>query len=619
MLATVQGMVDVGDFVLAVFPADRHAQMAQRMAALRLPSQEGPPEVHALGKTALAATWGGATVQEQNGIAIVGLLQAASKSEYSALLAQLRQLGRSSAGVVTDRVSALAANFAAGIVELNTQRVAGITDPFRRVPLYHLHESDLAALASDARLLAALQNPDQRPEADLRSLYHYLNFSYIPAPFSIFPGIGKLRAGTVARRYGRHWREDVYWRPRFAEDYIRPGAVLETEFRETLFDTVRRYRPRDGMPWGAFLSGGTDSSSITGILATEPGQSAVQTFSIGFTEPGYDELEYAEIAARHYGAESHTRRVSEADAVALSPRLAKIFDEPYGNASAIPTFFCASAAAAEGIGLMLAGDGGDESFGGNERYAKDAVYRRYASLPQWVRRALAGPKPLGEQGGRFGARVRNFLRRGAMPNPDRFYSDDSFASDYFDALLPAGVQAALQRDASLNFIRDVYDDADAVSDLHRLMYIDLMMTIADNDLTKVYRATRAAGVAVLYPYLDSHLVRFAGRLPAKWKVNGTRKRYLFKRALRDVLPDAILRKPKQGFALPIADWARRDGVFQHMLFDTLLSNRFRQRGLVEPGFVERLIEAHRGGSWDYSPELWRLFMLESWYRENMDA
>lgn len=619
MLATVQGMVDVGDFVLAVFPADRRAEYEQRMAELRLPSQAGPPELHALGQTALAATWGTVTVTVSNGIATVGLIQAASRDEHAALLAQLRQLGRSSADVITDRISALAANFAAGIVELNTQRVVGITDPFRRIPLYHLRDGDASGFASDARLLAALQTGSTRPEPDLRSLYHYLNFSYIPAPFSIFAGIGKLRAGTVARRYGQHWHEDVYWRPRFAEDYARPGAVLEAEFRDALFDTVRRYRPRDGMPWGAFLSGGTDSSSITGILATEPGHPAVRTFSIGFAEAGYDELQFAEIAARHYGAESHIRRVSEADAVALSPRLARIFDEPYGNASAIPTFFCAATAAAEGVGLMLAGDGGDESFGGNERYAKDAIYRRYAYLPAWVRRALAGPKPLGGEGGRFGARVRNFLRRGAMPNPDRFYSDDSFASDYFDTLLPEGVRRELNRDASLNFIRDVYDDADATSDLHRLMYIDLMMTIADNDLTKVYRATREAGVAALYPYLDANLVRFAGRLPAKWKVNGTRKRYLFKRALRDVLPEPILRKPKQGFALPIADWARRDGLFQSLLFDTLLSQRFRQRGLVEPGFVERLTEAHRAGNWDYSPELWRLFMLESWYRENIDA
>jgi asparagine synthase (glutamine-hydrolysing) len=516
------------------------------------------------------------------------------------------------------RPDALRGGFCAVAWDARQGRVSAWVDPFRSRSLCHAAPADALALATDLRLLrlAGLVSAEVSPTA----LYHYLNFSYVPAPACAFQAARKLSAGHRLDGRPGEARAARWWTLRYSEDLHDAPQALARSLRERIVATVHDHRPDTGSGWGTFLSGGTDSSSISGILAGQDSGQRVDAFSIGFAEEGYDELEYSRIARAHYGLGGAERRVSETDAVSAVPRLVEAFDEPFGNSSAIPTHACAVMARDAGVSLLLAGDGGDEIFGGNERYLKDRIFEAYFRAPAPVR-ALGGlaAATLGRLDLRLTNRIRNFHTRGSLPNPDRFYADDSFASECFEALLDPAFAAHVQRDGSLALQRGVYDAACADSELNRLMWIDLMMTIADNDLVKVARATRAAGVEVDYPFLDRELVEYTARIPVHLKVRGVHKRWLFKRAMDDVLPEAIRNKRKQGFGLPVSVWIRREGPFREMLCDVLHSRAARERAIIRPAHVDALLERHTRGTWDHAAELYMLLMLELWHRRHVDV
>jgi asparagine synthase (glutamine-hydrolysing) len=508
--------------------------------------------------------------------------------------------------------------FAQVVFDPGARRIAALTDHFSSVSLYVLVNERVLLLGTDLRLLAA--SPWCRREIDLESVYNYLNFACIPAPGTIFRDIRRFEPGTRLR-----WEEgrvswDRYFIPEYLEDLRGTDEDLAHELRDRMIASVHAYRPDDSEPWGCFLSGGTDSSSIATILSRQGRPGRVRSFSIGFAEEGYDELGFAETAARACGAEPTFARVSREQAQSLVGRLIESYDQPFGNASAIPTMACVDLAHERGVDCMLAGDGGDEIFGGNQRYAKDQVMEAWYSMPGPVKRlALA----LGHLAGRTNVnllnRVENFFERASLPNPDRFYSDDSFASDHYDELLRPEFRREVARDTSLRFMRSVYNLGSSGSPLHRIMRLDLLMAIAQNDLRKVDGAARSVGISVRFPYLDPALVAFVNRLPQRYKVRGLEKRTLFKKAMRDILPEAILRKKKQGFGLPITVWLRSDPQFQSTVRDALFDRTARARGWWETAYVERLMAEHLRGSWDHADDLWRLFALELWLRKYVDG
>jgi asparagine synthase (glutamine-hydrolysing) len=500
----------------------------------------------------------------------------------------------------------------------NQQRsLTAFTDAFRTYSVFYYSTPTKLLCASDLRLiLAAL---DHTPPVDRVALYHYLNFAYIPSPRSIIEGIAKLESGSrLDARTGKVSTRRI-WDAPYPEDLRGSDDERASELRDHIVGNVRDYTPGMDSQWGTFLSGGTDSSSISGILARGVTDRKVDSFSIGFAEEGYDELSYSRIASRHFGLNAHERSVGERDTVAIINRLITGFDEPFGNSSAIPTFYCADFARSEGKELLIAGDGGDEIFGGNERYAKDKIFGRYHNAP-WALRASGSllAKALSGVDLHIANRIRNMIQRGTMPNPDRFYSDDAFASTHFDELLSPDFQHAVARDDSLQYQRDVYARAQTTSELHRLMYLDLKMTIAESDLVKVIRSANVAGIDVAFPYIDRELVEYTGRLPDRFKVNGLNKRHLFKLAMEEILPLEIRKKKKQGFGLPIAVWMRREGDLRDMINDVVLSDRARQRGYFNFQFVRDLIDRHERNLWDHAPDIFRLLMLELWHREYID-
>jgi len=497
-------------------------------------------------------------------------------------------------------------------------RAIALTDHFSTLSLFALQHEATLYLASDLRLLASLRVCDRT--VDPVAIYHYLNLGCVPAPVSVCRGIRRVEPGTRLVFDRGRVRFDRYFVPEYPEDYDGDEATLTKALQDRIVASVHDYRPSDADAWGCFLSGGTDSSSIVSILAREKA-GKVRAFSIGFAEEGYDELGFAKLAADACGAESITARVSRAETIDLLQRVVAAYDEPFGNASAVPTLACADLAADNGgTRVMVAGDGGDEIFGGNQRYAKDHVMETYYRLPGAIKaigsavgRAVHGSKS------HFLNRVENFFERSSIPNPDRFYTDDSFASDHYDELLTPAFRADVPRDASLDWMRHVYAIGRDAAPLHRIMRLDLMNAIAQNDLVKVHGACKSRGITVRFPYLDPALVAFTGRLPARYKVRGTDKRYLFKRAMAGIIPDATIRKKKQGFGLPTAVWLRHDPQFQATVREVLFDRRARERGWFEPKFIEKLIAEHIEGSWDYSSEIWRLLVLELWLRKHLDG
>lgn len=498
-----------------------------------------------------------------------------------------------------------------------TRTVSAFTDAFRSYPVFYMVTPQRLLCASDLRLiLAAVDRP---PLVDHTAIYHYLNFAYIPSPHSVLKGIRKLEPGfRLDGKPGEVSTQRVF-DTCYPEDLDGDVSDRAADLRDQIVQTVSDYRPQMSSSWGTFLSGGTDSSSIAGILARASIEQPVDSFSIGFSEGGFDEMEYSRIAVRHFGLRPHELKVGEAETMALIPRLAQGFDEPFGNSSAIPTFYCAEMARQHGKTLLIAGDGGDEIFGGNERYAKDRIFGWYHNAPAPVRftgKLLA--KCLSGIDSHATNRIRNMIRRGELPNPDRFYSDDSFASDHFEELLTGDFRQSVNPSDSLQIQRDIFARADAKSELHKLMYLDLKMTIAESDIVKVVRSARMAGVDVAFPYLDQTLVDYTGRLPERFKVNRLDKRYLFKIAMAGILPAEIVKKKKQGFGLPISVWLRKNGPLRAIVNDVVLSERTFSRGYFNPIFLRRLIERHELGVWDYSSEIFRILMLELWHREFLD-
>ena len=491
----------------------------------------------------------------------------------------------------------------------------GVTDPTRQYPLYYYSLNGISVVATDLRLIAGLPMTDSA--ISQQSIYHHLNFSYIPTPFTIYQHVFKVPAASEVK-LGKTVSVESYWDAVYPETIQADETELELQLRDEIVAAISSYKNHTGRT-ASFLSGGTDSSTITGVLADAAGKENTSAYSIGFEEEGFDELAYAEIAATAFGVEHHTKRVNANEGFDAISLLLDAYDEPFGNSSSVPTLYCAKMAYANGQKLMVAGDGGDEIFGGNERYAKDYWFQRYYNLPGTVKSVGSlARKVISPIDQRFVNRIGNFLYRGSLSNPERFYTDDSFASEFYQELLTKQFRDETEQNSSLDVLHQWYGNCDSQTELNRLMYIDLKMAISDNDLTKVNRAAKTAGISVLYPYLSPGLIQYMGQVPARYKVNGTEKRYLFKKAVKNILPEAIRKKKKQGFGLPVGEWLRSDKQFSELARDSLLSRSAIDRGYFNRSFIENLLERHDKRVWDYSQEIWLLLMLELWHQRNID-
>jgi len=492
-------------------------------------------------------------------------------------------------------------------------------DHFGMRRLYYATGTRGTAFAS--RLAAVAAAPGQSRVPDPGAIYDYLNFGFIPAPETPFPAIRRLPPGHICHVRQGSSRVEPFWDVRYREQHHREEHAASTLYRlshHAVSEAVMGLSPR---ATGAFLSGGTDSSTVVGLMTRLTGE-PVNAFSIGFHEDRYDELDFARLTARHFGATLHTRIVKPEDALDALPGLVDVYDEPLGNNSAIGTLFCAGMAREHGVTHLLAGDGGDEIFGGNERYRVDQVFARYGRLPALLRRGLLesilfrlpddAPGILG--------RAQRYIRRASIPNPRRFYSYEFHVAQNAAELLDADFLRRVNADGPWQVLEGHFSRAAASSELNRLMYLDLKLTIGDNDLFKVTRTAELGGVSVRFPFLDLPLVEFMGTVPMSFKVRGLEKRYLFKRAFRNLLPTQTLAKRKHGFGVPTAEWLRSHRGIRDLARDTLLCARTEQRGYFRRGALERLFAQHdRETAPFYGDIIWSVLMLELWHRRHLDV
>ncbi|MDE2083000.1 MAG: asparagine synthase C-terminal domain-containing protein [Burkholderiales bacterium] len=461
--------------------------------------------------------------------------------------------------------------------------------------------------AERADTLAAL--PPAAP-LDPQALFDYLYFHVIPSPRTAFQGVWRLPPAHGA------WFEDgrmtvaPYWTPRFEEAQRPAFEPLAAEFRQLVQQAVAA-RLDGGKP-ACFLSGGTDSSTVAGMIGRVAGRPAA-TYSIGFEAEGYDEMAYARIAARRFGTEHHEYYVTPEDLLRSIPAVAAHYDQPFGNSSALPAFYCAKMAREDGVTRLLAGDGGDELFGGNARYAKQRVFGWYDGVPAPLRAGLLEPllqrTPLGALP--LARKGRSYVEQARVPLPDRMQQYNLLLRLGLAQVFTPEFLARVDPADPLRQQQAVWQQAQGASPLNRMLAYDWRYTLAEADLPKVCGTTALAGVGVAFPFLDPALVDFSLRLPGDYKLKGLKLRWFFKEALRGFLPDEILAKKKQGFGLPFGVWANRQEGLKSFARDSLRS--LGTRGIVRPAFIDELLERQLPSHPGYYGEMvWILLMLEQW-------
>lgn len=453
-------------------------------------------------------------------------------------------------------------------------------------------------------------------ELESQAIFDYLFHHCIPSPRTIYAGISRLPPAHYALFENGRLTVAPYWQPKFIEQASPEFEQLRDEFRGILRSAVRERLSTDGQT-ACFLSGGTDSSTVAGLLGEATGK-APASYSIGFEAEGYDEMAYARIAAKAYGAEHHEYYVTPADLVKAIPDVAAHYDQPFGNSSAVPAFYCARKARDDGYTRMLAGDGGDELFGGNTRYAKERVFDIYGHIPSPLRAGLLDPLFMNPVAGAIPLLKKgtSYIRQARVPMPDRMQSYNLLGRLGMAEVLTPAFLGAVDTDAPRAHQRATWaagpHDASLVN---QMLAFDWRYTLAENDLPKVVGTTALAGIDVGFPLLDTRLLDFSLKLPTNYKLKGLKLRWFFKEALRGFLPDEILTKKKHGFGLPFGPWAVKDAALNALAAESLRG--VAERGIVRREFVDSLLthrlKEHAGY---YGEMVWILMMLEQWLRKH---
>jgi asparagine synthase (glutamine-hydrolysing) len=506
-------------------------------------------------------------------------------------------------------VDRLRGMFAFAIWDVRRQQLLLARDRIGIKPLYYAERDGELMFASELKPILQLPGIARSRSVSWEAASHLFTFLATPASQSIVEGIRKLEPARIATATaGRPLRIERYWNVDFVPDDNATEDELVERLRELLVESVVLHEVSD-VPVGAFLSGGIDSSAI---VATMVGLASdrVKTFSIGFAEEGYNELGPARQVARAFGTDHHDL-ILRPDVVGIVEDLTWYLDEPFGDTSAIPTYMVAKLAS-EHVKVVLSGDGGDELFAGYDKYLVEQRERRFDRVPAGIRRlagAVGDAMPDGMRG-------RRFLQHLALDGPRRYlHASTLFQAGQLRALLHDDVFEAVSR-------HDPWAPALAVLEpkggdwLSAIQYSDLESYLPLDILTKVDRMTMAHSIEARPPLLDHKLVEFAATVPAHIRLRGGTTKYLLKRAMRGILPDGIIDRPKQGFAVPLARWFR--GELAGFARDLLLSATCRQRGFFKATCIEGLLKQHEQGR-DLSLQLWTILSFELWCRRFLDA
>ncbi|HEX8743189.1 MAG TPA: asparagine synthase (glutamine-hydrolyzing) [Thermoleophilaceae bacterium] len=501
-------------------------------------------------------------------------------------------------------VEELRGMFGIALWDAGNRRLVLARDRFGIKPLYYATAAGVLSFASE--LKALMRQPELPDDVDPDALEAFLAFNSIPAPLTIYRHARKLPPGHILVWEGGEPRVERYARPGPPpESALRDGSEdeLAAELRDRLRDSVRAHLVAD-VPVGVLLSGGVDSSALAALASEESG-GRVKTFSIGFEERSFNELEQARLVAERYGTEHH-ELVVRPDAAALLHELAVYFDEPFADSSALPTYLV-SKLASEHVKVALSGEGGDELFGGYFTYVADLIAPRVGP-PAAALRPVIDRLPSSSRRTSLDYMAKRFARAAHLPPLERHHGwKEIFSADARAELL--GARRDHPRDP-LDVYRARYAETEGAEPLARLQDVDIGIYLPDDLLTKTDRASMAHSLETRVPFLDTALADFALALPRSMRVRGLQKKRLLRKAVEPLVPREIVRGRKRGFSIPAAAWLR--GELQPFAREVLSPEAIRRQGFFDPGAVTRVLDRHVAGREDLSRQLWGLMSFALW-------
>lgn len=508
--------------------------------------------------------------------------------------------------------------FAITIYDKKAKKLICIRDRAGVKPFYYHRKSNLILFSSE--LKSFHEHPGFIKEIDKNTLFLYMQFGYIPEPHSIFQNTYKLKAGHYIEidLKSKKFEEKKYWD--VIDFYNKPKLDISEaeaiEKTEELLKSSFEYRMVSDVPVGVFLSGGYDSSAVTAILQSQRTQK-LNTFTIGFKEKEYDEAPYAKEVAKYLGTNHTEYYCTQQDALEIIPMLCEIYDEPFGDSSAIPTTLV-SQLAKKDVSVSLSADGGDEIFAGYDKYTTAMNYfNKFASIPNSITSLIhfgmdnINPKYIPLLNNTYNFTTRYEKIKGILKSNDSVEAM-KYASEYFtkserEAIIKTGF-SALKTNFDIR-VSDVNDD------INKMLAIDYKTYLMDNGLAKVDRATMSVSLEGREPFLDYRIIEFVSQLPSSLKYKDGTEKWLLKHITHKYLPKEMMERPKKGFSVPLTEWFRDELKEYFMIY--LDEKRIEKEGLFNPKEVIRLRDSYLSGNRENVQKLWFLLMFEMWYEKWM--
>ncbi|MBA2377985.1 MAG: asparagine synthase (glutamine-hydrolyzing) [Blastocatellia bacterium] len=489
-------------------------------------------------------------------------------------------------------------------------------DRVGKKPLLYSHRPN-GDLIFGSEFRAILQHPAIGREVDDQAIDAYLSYLCVPAPMTAFKQIRKLEPGHWLRWKAGKIEMQRYWLP----DFSKKVKITETEAIEETTRILRestKLRMISEVPLGAFLSGGVDSSSVVALMAEESSK-PVKTFSIGFEEEDYSELKYAKRVAEHVGAEHH-EFVVQPDALEVLPMLVEHYGEPFGDSSAIPTYYVARETRKH-VTVALNGDGGDESFAGYERYAAMQLAEAYGRIPGVVRKALIeaplGLVPTSELNRSRARDAQRFVKAAGMPRNERYFRwMSTFNTEAKEGLYTTEFEGRLGAYEPRAVLDEWFGKANGSGLLDATLLTDQMTYLPNDLLVKVDITSMANSLEARSPFLDHHLIEFAASLPESLKMRRMKPKSLLKKVASRLVPPEVIYRRKMGFGVPVGKWFRSE--MKAFVRDTLLSEKALKRGIIRPDRMKQYVDEHTSAEKDHAFQLWTLLMLELWFQQFID-
>ncbi|WP_258872148.1 asparagine synthetase B family protein [Thalassotalea euphylliae] len=503
----------------------------------------------------------------------------------------------------------IAGKFLLFIIDHIEQTLTVVNDRLGLFQGYYYVEDQRVIVSSS---LKAVKSSAQSDFAiNQQAIFNYMYFHCIPSPTTIYQDVFKLEPGkSITIDSNQNKSEKVLYAPYFTE-VADDSSALERECLNVIEGAVADNLSKN---CGAFLSGGLDSSTVSGMLAKH--HTPARTFSIGFEAEGYDETPYAKITANHFNTQHEVLYLEPEQAAEAFVTVAQYFDEPFGNSSSMATYFCAKFAKEHGVDTLLAGDGGDELFAGNERYAKQKQFELYYRLPSPIRALMNATLNNSVMSGIPGvSKASSYVRQAEVRLPTRLQSYNFINIVGLEEMFTPAFLSKVDVNQPIEQLGQRYKESSGEHPVDNMLYLDWKFTLADNDLVKVNKMCELAGVDVKFPLLDKALIDFSCKVPAEVKLPGYQLRDFYKKACRGFLADETLDKPKHGFGLPFGVWLKENATLKNIALDAL--QQFKARNIVSESLINKALDAHDSVHAGYYGELiWIMVVLELWLQGN---